>query len=120
MKRSPILPIDLPPSPQPSPVSHAAGPTRSTAPLLGRVLLVEDNEVNAIVAFMDRLKMIVPGTSLGDVHSLLLYPVMASHRNVSPKMRERVGIRDNLVRLAAGIEAPDDIIGDLDAALSSV
>ncbi len=55
--------------------------------------------------FMDRLKMIVPGTSLGDVHTLLLYPVMASHRDVSPKMRERMGIRENLVRVAAGIEA---------------
>lgn len=90
--------------------------------LFGAILSFEIRNASRddILAFMDRLKMIVPGTSLGDVHSLLLYPVMASHRNVSPKMRERVGIRDNLVRLAAGIEAPDDIIGDLDAALSSV
>lgn len=90
--------------------------------LFGAILSFEIRNASrdGILAFMDRLKMIVPGTSLGDVHSLLLYPVMASHRNVSPKMRERVGIRDNLVRLAAGIEAPDDIIGDLDAALSSV
>lgn len=90
--------------------------------LFGAILSFEikDASRDDILAFMDRLKMIVPGTSLGDVHSLLLYPVMASHRNVSPKMRERVGIRDNLVRLAAGIEAPDDIIADLDAALSSV
>jgi cystathionine beta-lyase/cystathionine gamma-synthase len=48
---------------------------------------------------------------------LLLYPVMASHRDVSPKMRERMGIRDNLVRVAAGIEAVDDIMSDLDSAL---
>ena len=90
--------------------------------LFGAILSFEIRNASrdGILAFMDRLKMIVPGTSLGDVHSLLLYPVMASHRNVSPKMRERVGIRDNLVRLAAGIEAPDDIIADLDAALSSV
>src|SRR6185312_15207155 len=36
-----------------------------------------------VMAFMDRLKMVVPGTSLGDVHTLLLYPVMASHRDVA-------------------------------------
>lgn len=72
-----------------------------------------------VLAFMDRLKMIVPGTSLGDVHSLLLYPVMASHRDVSPKMRERMGISDNLVRLAAGIEAFDDIRADLEGALEA-
>ncbi len=71
----------------------------------------------SVLAFMDRLRMIVPGTSLGDVHTLLLYPVMASHRDVSPKMRERMGIRENLVRVAAGIEAVEDIQADLDQAL---
>ena len=73
-----------------------------------------------VLTFMDRLQMIVPGTSLGDVHSLLLYPTMASHRDISPKMRERMGIRENLVRLAAGIESVDDIIEDLDQALAAV
>jgi cystathionine beta-lyase/cystathionine gamma-synthase len=73
-----------------------------------------------VLQFMDELKMIVPGTSLGDVHTLLLYPLIASHRNVSPKMRERMGIRENLVRIAAGIENVDDIKDDLDRALRVV
>jgi cystathionine gamma-synthase/methionine-gamma-lyase len=71
----------------------------------------------AVMEFMNRLKLVVPGSSLGDVHTLLLYPFMSSHRDVSPKMRERMGIRENLVRLAAGIEAVDDIMADLDTAL---
>ena len=71
----------------------------------------------AVLAFMDRLKMVVPGTSLGDVHTLLLYPAMASHRDVSPKVRERMGIREDLVRVSVGIESADDIIADLDQAL---
>jgi cystathionine gamma-synthase/methionine-gamma-lyase len=71
-----------------------------------------------IFRFMDALKMIVRATSLGDVHSMMLYPVMSSHREISPKHRERMGIRDNLVRLSVGIEAPEDIIGDLEQALS--
>lgn len=71
----------------------------------------------AVIAFMDRLRMVVPGTSLGDVHTLLLYPLIASHRTISPRMRERMGIRDNLVRVAAGIEHLDDIKADLDQAL---
>ncbi|MDQ2841219.1 MAG: PLP-dependent aspartate aminotransferase family protein [Acidobacteriota bacterium] len=70
-----------------------------------------------VLQFMDGLQMVVPGTSLGDVHSLLLYPWIASHRNVAPKMRERMGIKENLVRVAAGIESLDDIITDLDGAL---
>ena len=71
-----------------------------------------------IFRFLDALKMIVPGTSLGDVHSLMLYPVIASHRDIPPKQRERLGITDNLVRLSAGIEAAEDIIADLDQALA--
>jgi cystathionine gamma-synthase/methionine-gamma-lyase len=71
-----------------------------------------------IFKFMNGLEMIVPATSLGDVHSMMLYPAIASHRELSPKHRERLGIRDNLVRLSIGIEAPEDIINDLDRALT--
>ena len=71
-----------------------------------------------IFRFMDRLKLIVRATSLGDVHSMMLYPSMASHREISPKQRERMGIRDSLVRLSVGIEAADDIIADLEEALA--
>jgi cystathionine gamma-synthase/methionine-gamma-lyase len=70
-----------------------------------------------VFRFMDALGMIVRATSLGDVHSMTLYPAMSSHRELSPKHRERMGIRDNLVRLSVGIEAPEDIIADLEQAL---
>ena len=70
-----------------------------------------------VFRFMDSLKLVVPATSLGDVHSMILYPVMSSHREISPKHRERMGIRDNLVRLSVGIEAVEDIIADLEQAL---
>jgi len=70
-----------------------------------------------VMAFMDRLKMVVRGTSLGDVHTMILYTVMASHRDVSPKQRERMGIRENLVRMSIGIEAAEDILSDLAQAL---
>ena len=70
-----------------------------------------------IFRFMDSLRLVVRATSLGDVHSMMLYPVMSSHREISPKHRERMGIRDNLVRLSVGIEAAEDIIADLAQAL---
>lgn len=71
-----------------------------------------------VFRFMDALKMIVRATSLGDVHTMMLYPVMSSHRELSPKHRQRMGIRDNLVRLSVGIEAPEDILADLEQALA--
>jgi cystathionine beta-lyase/cystathionine gamma-synthase len=72
-----------------------------------------------VFRFMNALKMVVRATSLGDVHSMMLYPVMSSHREISPKHRERMGIRDSLVRLSVGIEAVEDIIADLEQAFQS-
>lgn len=71
-----------------------------------------------ILALMDRFELIVPATSLGDVHTMVLYPVMSSHREISPKQRERMGIRDNLLRISVGIEAVEDIQADLEQALA--
>ncbi len=55
--------------------------------------------------------MVVRATSLGDVHTMVLYPAMASHRDLSPKHRARLGIHDGLVRVSVGIEAVEDING---------
>ncbi len=89
------------------------------AGMLGAMVSVEIKDAARadIFAFMDELKLIVRGTSLGDVHTLILYPAMASHRDISPKQRERMGIRDNLVRFSIGIEDADDICADLKQAL---
>jgi cystathionine gamma-synthase/methionine-gamma-lyase len=70
-----------------------------------------------VFAFMDRLRLVVRGTSLGDVHTMMLYPAMSSHRDISPAQRRRVGIGDNLVRISVGIEAIDDVIADMEQAL---
>jgi cystathionine beta-lyase/cystathionine gamma-synthase len=69
-----------------------------------------------VFRFMDRLRLVVRATSLGDVHTMMLYPAMSSHRDIAPKQRERMGIRDNLVRLSLGIEAVEDILADLEQA----
>ena len=71
-----------------------------------------------IFRFMERLQMVVRATSLGDVHTMILYPAMASHRDLSPKHRERLGIHENLVRMSIGIEAIEDILADLGQALA--
>lgn len=71
-----------------------------------------------VFRFMNALQLIVPATSLGDVHSMMLYPAMSSHRELSPKHRERMGITDGMVRLSVGIEAVEDIISDLEQALA--
>ena len=80
---------------------------------------LKDAAKQDVFRWMDGLKMVVRGTSLGDVHSMVLYPVMASHRDISPKQRERMGIRENLLRLSVGIEDFDDIAADLSGAFGT-
>ncbi len=70
-----------------------------------------------VFRFLDRLELCLPATSLGDIYTLVTYPAMASHRELTPKERARLGIGDGLVRLSAGIEHIDDIITDLAQAL---
>jgi cystathionine gamma-synthase/methionine-gamma-lyase len=69
--------------------------------------------------FMDRLKLIVRATSLGDVHTITSYPAMSSHRELTPKRRQKLGIRDNLIRFSIGIEAAEDILADLEQAFAT-
>jgi cystathionine beta-lyase/cystathionine gamma-synthase len=88
--------------------------------LYGAILAFElkDGQRADIFKVMESFKMIVRATSLGDVHTMALYPAIASHRDLSPKQRQRLGIGDNLLRVSVGIEAAEDIIGDLDQALA--
>lgn len=73
----------------------------------------------AAFRFLDALRLILPATTLGDVYSLALYPVMASHRALPPAERLRLGITDGLLRLSIGIEDIADIIADLEPALQA-
>ncbi|MBI5083248.1 MAG: PLP-dependent transferase [Acidobacteria bacterium] len=70
-----------------------------------------------VFSFLDRLRMCVKATSLGDVHTMVLYPWIASHRDVPPKQKERMGLQENLVRFSVGIEDLGDIIADIEQAL---
>jgi cystathionine beta-lyase/cystathionine gamma-synthase len=79
---------------------------------------LKDATRDDVFRFMDALELVVRATSLGDVHTMMLYPVMSSHREISPKHRERMGIRENLVRLSVGIEAVEDILADIEQALT--
>ncbi|TVQ97979.1 MAG: aminotransferase class I/II-fold pyridoxal phosphate-dependent enzyme [Deltaproteobacteria bacterium] len=67
--------------------------------------------------FLDALRIIEPATSLGGVESLACLPFNTSHR--LPASRERIGLQPGTVRLSVGCEDPDDLLADLDHALSA-
>ncbi len=64
-----------------------------------------------------RLELPMSSASLGGVESIVTRPAATSHAGVPAEERERAGISDGLVRLSVGIEAPEDLIADLDSAL---
>ena len=68
--------------------------------------------------FIDRLRIPYIAPSLGGTESLIEQPAYFSYYDLSSEERLAIGIKDNLVRFALGIEDAEDIIDDLDASLS--
>ena len=74
----------------------------------------------AAFAFLNALELCVKAPSLGDVYTLAIHPATSSHRELSPARRERLGVGENLLRLSAGIEHPEDIAADIEQALEQL
>lgn len=74
----------------------------------------------AATVVMEGLKMIAIVTHVADVRSCVLHPASTTHRQLSKDDLENIGIADNLIRLSVGIENVDDIIADLEGALSKI
>jgi cystathionine gamma-lyase len=70
--------------------------------------------------FLERCELFILAESLGGVESLIGHPVLMSHASLTSERRAELKLTDNLVRLSVGIEDVDDLIGDLDRALSAV
>lgn len=70
--------------------------------------------------FIDALQIPLISPSLGGVESLVTQPALMSFYDLSTEERLKIGIRDNLVRLALGIEDVEDLIVDLERALEQV
>jgi methionine-gamma-lyase len=67
---------------------------------------------------LDRVQLCSLAVSLGNLDTLIEHPASMTHRTVPPEVRARTGISDNLIRLSVGLEAVEDIIADLERALS--
>jgi methionine-gamma-lyase len=75
--------------------------------------------VTAGAAVMDAVRLCTLAVSLGDVRTLISHPASMTHSTVTRAAREAAGISDGLIRLSVGLEDPDDIIADLDRALTA-
>lgn len=69
--------------------------------------------------FIDALQMIKRLVNIGDAKSLACHPASTTHRQLNEEELETAGVSPDLVRLSVGIENVQDIIADIDQALSA-
>ena len=74
---------------------------------------LRDGTPASVRALLRRLRWFTLAESLGGVESLAGHPASMSHASMTAEMRERLGIRDGLIRLSVGIEDEADLVEDL-------
>ena len=72
----------------------------------------------AVDQFLKRLQIFTLAESLGGIQSLISHPATMTHAAIPIEQREKYGITDTLLRLSIGIESTDDLLRDLEQALS--
>jgi len=68
--------------------------------------------------FLDGLEMLSLTANLGDTRSIATHPASTTHAKLTPEARSASGITDGLIRISAGLEHIDDIIQDIERALT--
>jgi methionine-gamma-lyase len=71
-------------------------------------------------AFMSGVRLALLAPSLGGVETLVLHPATTSHRKLDAEALARAGIGEGTVRVAVGIEHPEDLWADFEQALASL
>jgi cystathionine gamma-synthase len=79
-----------------------------------------DGDLKMTSTFIDRLHIPFIAPSLGGVETLIEQPALMSYFEMTSEDRAAIGITDALVRMSLGVEDADDLIGDLNQALSTL
>ena len=86
----------------------------------GMITVVLKGGLKTATTFLERTKLFALAESLGGVESLIEHPAIMTHASVPAEVRKELGIEDGLVRLSVGIESVEDLLEDLNQALSGV
>lgn len=99
--------------------SHPDHPTaaRTLTSGFGGVLSFELSGRDAVERFIEQLSVIELVSTLGGVATTVNHPASTTHRNLDDDERAAIGIHDRSLRLAVGLEAIEDILGDLEQGL---
>jgi cystathionine beta-lyase len=83
----------------------------------GMITIVLKGDLKSTVKMLERCRIFTLAESLGGVESLIEHPAIMTHASMPSETREKLGIKDGLVRLSVGIEAVEDLKADLAQAL---
>jgi len=86
----------------------------------GGMISLELGSIERARRFVEAVRLFALAESLGGVESLIGHPASMTHASVPAAMRQAMGLTDGLVRLSIGIEDPDDLLADIEAALASL
>lgn len=78
----------------------------------------KEDSLEGAVNVVEKLKIFTLAESLGGVESLAGHPATMTHASIPKKERVKLGIKDSLIRLSVGIEDADDLLQDLEQALT--
>jgi cystathionine beta-lyase len=79
---------------------------------------LKGNEIEDAKQIVKNTQLFALAESLGGVESLIGHPATMTHASIPKEEREKSGVVDSLIRLSVGIEDADDLISDLDKAMS--
>jgi cystathionine beta-lyase/cystathionine gamma-synthase len=84
----------------------------------GSLITFETGSLEKANAMLRRLKVCTVGESLGGVETLISHPATMTHAALGEEGRAKIGLTDGMVRISVGIEDADDLLEDLEQALS--
>jgi cystathionine beta-lyase/cystathionine gamma-synthase len=102
----------------PSHPQHELAQRQMTGGFSGMLSFEVQGGVQAAREVARRTKLFTLAESLGGVESLIELPALMTHASLPVERRAEIGIDDGLIRLSVGIEDADDLVADLDQALS--
>lgn len=86
----------------------------------GAMISLEMGSFEAAKAMLDKVRLMSFAESLGGVETLISHPASMTHASVPAERRAALGLTEGMVRISVGIEDVEDLLGDLDQALSAV
>ena len=101
----------------PSHPRHALATSQMAA--TGPIFAFDVGDRTTAFAILDALELIDISNNIGDARSLMCHPASTTHAGMTQEARDEMGVTEGLIRINVGLEDAEDLMEDLDRALSA-